>query len=51
MECCWCLWKADGIELLEPLVTFNIMPEKSRSILFKRMLTIVYLAQGSELQG
>jgi hypothetical protein len=33
MECCWCLWKADGIELLEPFVeaAFNIMPEKSRS--------------------
>jgi len=46
MECCWCLWKADGIELVEPFieVTFNIMPEKSRSVLFERMLTIVYVA-------
>lgn len=52
MECCWCLWKADGIELLEPFIeaAFNIMPEKSRSVLFERMLTIVYLAQHSELQ-
>jgi len=52
MECCWCLWKADGIELVEPFieVTFNIMPEKSRSVLFERMLTIVYVAQDNELQ-
>ena len=47
MECCWCLWKADGIELVEPFIeaAFNIMPEKSRSVLFQRMLTIVYVAQ------
>ena len=52
MECCWRLWKADGIELVEPFieVTFNIMPEKSRSVLFERMLTIVYVAQDNELQ-
>ena len=52
MECCWCLWKADGIELVEPFIegTFNIMPEKSRSVLFERMLTIVYVAQDNELQ-
>ena len=50
MECCWCLWKADGIELVEPFIeaAFNIMPEKSRSVLFERMLTIVYLAQDTE---
>jgi hypothetical protein len=52
MECCWCLWKADGIELVEPFIeaAFNILPEHSRSVLFQRMLTIVYLAQDSELQ-
>jgi hypothetical protein len=29
MECCWCLWKADGIELVEPFIdtAFNILPE------------------------
>ncbi len=50
MECCWRLWKADGIELVEPFIdtAFNTMPEKSRSVLFARMLTIVYLAQDSE---
>ena len=52
MECCWCLWKADGIELVEPFIdaAFNILPAKSRSVLFERMLTIVYVAQDSELQ-
>ena len=52
MECCWCLWKAGGIELVEPFIeaAFNILPERSRSVLFQRMLTIVYLAQDSELQ-
>src|SRR5665647_3827220 len=52
MECCWCLWKTDGIELVEPFIdaAFNILPAKSRSVLFKRMLTIVYVAQDSELQ-
>jgi hypothetical protein len=50
MECCWCLWKADGIELVEPFVdaAFNILPETSRSVLFQRMLTIVYVAQDNE---
>jgi hypothetical protein len=50
MECCWCLWKADGIELVEPFIdaAFNILPEKSRSVLFQRMLTIVYVAQDNE---
>jgi hypothetical protein len=50
MECCWRLWKADGIELVEPFIeaAFNILSEKSRSVLFQRMLTIVYLAQDSE---
>lgn len=53
MECCWCLWKADGINLVEPFIetAFNILPEKSRSVLFERMLTIVYVAQDSELHG
>jgi hypothetical protein len=52
MECCWCLWKAGGIELVEPFIeaAFNILPERSRSVLFQRMLTIVYLAQDNELQ-
>jgi hypothetical protein len=52
MECCWCLWKADGIELVEPFIeaAFNMLPAKSRSVLFERMLTIVYVAQDSELQ-
>jgi hypothetical protein len=49
MECCWCLWKADGVELVEPFVdaAFNLLPDKSRSVLFQRMLTIVYVAQDS----
>lgn len=49
MECCWCLWKVNGSELVEPFVeaAFNILPEKSRSVLFERMLTIVYVAQDS----
>ena len=52
MECCWCLWKANGVELVEPFVetTFNKLPEKSRSVLFQRMLTIVYVAQGAEIK-
>src|SRR5664280_3908584 len=51
MECCWCLWKADGIELVGPFIeaAFNILPAKSRSVLFERMLTIVYVAQDSEI--
>jgi hypothetical protein len=34
-------------ELIEPFVeaTFNVLPEKSRAVLFQRMLTIVYVAQ------
>ena len=50
MECCRCLWKADGMELVEPFVdaAFNVLPAKSRSVLFQRMLTIVYVAQDSE---
>ena len=53
MECCWRLWKADGINLVEPFIeaAFNILPEKSRSVLFERMLTIVYVAQDSELHA
>ena len=50
MECCRCLWKANGIELVEPFVdaAFNTLPEKSRSVLFQRLLTIVYVAQDRE---
>ena len=53
MECCWRLWKADGVELVEPFVeaAFNNLPEKSRSVLFQRMLTIVYVAQDSEIKS
>ena len=52
MECCWCLWKANGPELVEPFVdaAFNDLPEKSRAILFQRMLTIVYVAQETEIK-
>ena len=52
MECCWCLWKANGPELVEPFVdaAFNDLPEKSRAILFQRMLTIVYVAQEIEIK-
>ena len=50
MECCRHLWQADGVELMEPFIeaAFNELPEKSRCILFQRMLTIVYLAQDGE---
>jgi hypothetical protein len=50
MECCRALWKADGVELIEPFIEalFNRLPERSRSILFQRILTIVYLAQDGE---
>ena len=50
MECCWCLWKANGAELVEPFIgaAFSKLPEKSRCVLFQRMLTIVYVAQDSE---
>jgi hypothetical protein len=53
MECCWCLWKANGAELVESFVdaAFNDLPEKSRAILFQRMLTIVYVAQEIELKN
>lgn len=53
MECCRCLWKADGVELIEPFVdtAFNYLPEKSRSVLFQRMLTIVYVAQDNEIKA
>jgi hypothetical protein len=52
MECCWCLWKANGAELVEPFVevAFNKLPEKSRAVLFQRMLTIVYVAQESDIK-
>jgi hypothetical protein len=52
MECCWCLWKANGIELVEPFIetAFNILPKKSRSVLFERMLTIVYVAQDNAVK-
>jgi hypothetical protein len=50
MECCRCLWQADGVELIEPFIeaVFNKLPEKSRCVLFQRMLTIVYLAQDAQ---
>jgi hypothetical protein len=50
MECCRYLWKADGVELIEPFIeaVFNKLPEKSRCVLFQRMLTIVYLAQDGD---
>jgi hypothetical protein len=53
MECCWCLWKANGAELVEPFVdaAFNELPDKSRAILFQRMLTIVYVAQEIEIKN
>jgi len=53
MECCWCLWKANGAQLVEPFVdaAFNDLPEKSRAILFQRMLTIVYVAQEIDLKN
>jgi hypothetical protein len=49
MECCWCLWKANGSELLGPFIeaAFNVLPARSRFVLFERMLTIVYVAQDS----
>ena len=53
MECCWCLWKADGAELVEPFVNavFNDLPATSRAILFQRMLTIVYVAQEIDIKN
>jgi len=52
MECCGCLWKANGAELVEPLIdaACNDLPEKSRSVLFQRMLTIVYIAEELEIK-
>lgn len=53
MECYWCLWKAGGAELVEPFVEaiFNNLPDKSRSVLFQRLLTIVYVAQDSKIKS
>lgn len=53
MECCWCLWKANGVELVEPFVAaaFCNLPDRSRAVLFQRMLTIVYVAQESEIKN
>ena len=50
MECCRYLWEADGAELTDPFIeaAFNELPEKSRCVLFQRMLTIVYVAQDAE---
>jgi hypothetical protein len=52
MECCWSLWKASGAELADSFVeaAFNNLPAKSRTVLFQRMLTIVYVAQQSEIK-
>jgi hypothetical protein len=40
MECCHYLWKVDGVELIEPfiLAVFNKLPEKSRCVLFQRII-------------
>ena len=53
MECCWCLWKANGADLVEPFVeaAFNNLPAKSRAVLFQRVLTIVYVAQEREVKN
>ncbi len=53
MECCWRLWKANGSELVEPFIeaAFNVLPKKSRCVLFERMLTIVYVAQDSVVKS
>ena len=50
MECCRYLWEADGAELTDPFIeaVFNKLPEKSRCVLFQRMLTIVCVAQDAE---
>ena len=50
MECCRYLWQAEGAGLIEPFIeaVFNTLPDKSRCVLFQRMLTIVYLAQDAE---
>src|SRR5712675_728393 len=53
MEYCWCLWKANGAELVEHFVNaaFNDLPGSSRAILFQRMLTIVYVAPEIEIKS
>src|SRR4051794_31616049 len=52
MECCWCLWRANGSELIEAFIeaAFDALPVKSRRILFERMLTIVYVAQDTAVK-
>jgi hypothetical protein len=52
MECCWCLWKVNGSELIEPFIeaAFDFLPGKSRRVLFERMLTIVYVAQDTAVK-
>ena len=52
MECCWRLWKINGSELIEPFIetAFDFLPEKSRRVLFERMLTIVYVAQDTAVK-
>jgi len=52
MECCWCLWKINGSELVESFIeaAFDFLPEKSRRVLFERMLTIVYVAQDTAVK-
>ena len=52
MECCHHLWKVNGVGLIEPfiLAVSNKLPEKSRCVLFQRLLRIVYLAQDGERQ-
>jgi len=53
MECCRLLWKNNGVELIEPFIeaAFNHLPARSRSVLFQRMLTIVYIAQDNEIKS
>jgi len=45
--------EANGAELVEPFVSaaFNDLPAKSRTILFQRMLTIVYVAQEIKIKN
>jgi hypothetical protein len=53
MECCRRLWKVNGSELIAPFIetAFDFLPEKSRRVLFERMLTIVYVAQDTAVKG
>src|SRR5262249_44721820 len=46
------LWEAEGAELTDPFIeaVFNKLPEKSRCVLFQRMLTIVYVAQSEAVE-